>query len=290
MANSTAFDDLPAEIICETFSFLNFNELIACKLVCKRFREIVCMMRIRRLNVHFPEKEDIFIDEDEAKVYSSEFCHPNLFRIQMEQSTLSRLRSLTIADSAGVDLNKLNQLSELEQLKIGNPGINQKESLMLTFPKLKDLEFFQHFIGWQVSLDCPILKRLSSFGWSCPRGFTVKHPETITTLQIDFTDESLWPFKNVEYLSSNNYKILNESTLLVLSELKEIRYSGSYDDFMDRFDSRLKSFMNCKKALGKFDLKVFFGCVELLNDKRIDDYQFEQYHQNIERFYMANYR
>lgn len=289
MANSTAnFDDLPAEMISEIFHHLNFNDLISCKQVCRRFCEIVGELRIRCLHVRYPE---------EAEAYSSEFCHPNLFKIQVAQPILSRLRSLTIAHSFDLDLNILNQFGELVQLRIGYIRHDQPK-LVLSLPKLRILEFFEE-AGCKVTVDCLNLERLFCFGWYLDSEFAVKHPETIHTLQTDFHDRSLQPFKNVEYLSCRrNYKIFDESTLLALPKLKEIRYSGHFGEFHQRSYgghqwqnvlARLRRFMESKRTLEKFDLRVFFGCVELVNDKPINEYEFEQYHANAERFYMINY-
>ena len=294
MTSSATIDDLPAEVICcEILSKLHLSEIINCNLVSKRFCAIVSDFRAKRLTIRYPDNAEA------SKEPSIEVCHPNLFLSQLNKPLLSQLRSLKIENYPDdFDLNCVNCFSELRHLNIQNAN-DLKSQIELRLPNLLDFEFIYNG-GCQLLLDTVKLERLVYDQGSNAHGplgsLELVHPESITTLETHFHGEQLKPFKNVRHLrSSREFKVFYPTTLTYLPNLQSINYTVAYPHIFDHFGSwdsiipTLKSFMDQKRSLKRTDLRVFFGGLELSDHKAIDDYKFEEYSENLERFYLSNY-
>ena len=112
--------------------------------------------------------------------------------------------------------------------------------------------------------------------------------------------------KNAEYLITDNYKAINEETLLNISNFKEFHFYQKIDDLIldleknsIKFNSLkdgLIHFMNRKRSLKLNELKVFFLGIQLFdNVNKISFDGLQQYidrldyEGNVEKFYMNNY-
>lgn len=125
----------------------------------------------------------------------------------------------------------------------------------------------------------------------------VEHPETVLTLDSDLPAERLRSFRNLRHLrSSSNLRILSERTLLNFPDLKEIAYTGTYDDVWEAFEGYerikelppfLERFMAKKKELGRTDLKVQFVSLQLVDHKPIKDYRFDAFFSDYDDRYQG---
>ena len=277
MANTTepaTLADLPVEMVCEVLRGLSLADLVRLKMTAKRYRQIVCDFRVKQLEV----QEDAHNKSNQ--IYH---CHPNLFVLQLAQPTLSHLRHLTIGVQLNhFDFNELNRLNRLMQLKIA--CVPMYDKVCLNLPDLRQLEIICNE-KCELKIDSTKLEKLVYYGPSDL--LQVEHPETVLSLDSDLPAERLRSFQNLRHLrSSSNLRILDERTLLDLPNLKEIAYTGTYDDVWEAFDEDeriadlspyLKRFMAKKKALGRADLKVQFVSFELVDHKPIEDYKFDKF-------------
>lgn len=102
MATPASIHDLPAEMACEVFKYLNLEELINCKLLAKPYYEIVSkLMKVKKLQI------------TQKKSLSIENCHPNLFIAQFKSPFLSNLKCLTIHRLLNIDLNSLKHFTPI---------------------------------------------------------------------------------------------------------------------------------------------------------------------------------
>lgn len=239
----------------------------------KRYFAIVSDYRTKKLSV------------DVGKSKLIHHCQPNLFLVQFIKSTLLHLQHLaTNAHLQHFDLNQLNHFARLVQLKI---GYELQEDGKVRLSELRELEITcnRKFV---IRIDSAKLQKLTYYGKGSL--MQVEHPETVITLDTDLPGILLKLFRNVRYLySSSNLRIPNERTLLDYPDLKEIAYTGSYDDVFEAFEESgewevsadlspyLERFMAKKKALGRSDLKVRFVWLELIYHRSIDDYRFDDF-------------
>ena len=234
---------------------------------------------------------------------SIDHCHPKLFGRQLAQPTLSQLRRLTIdVHPRNFDLNKLNCLTRLTQLKIAYEPPKSQNPLKLNLPELRQLEITCNKTR-ELIVQSTKLEKLTYYGDESL--LHVEHPETVLNLDSDLTDERLRSFRNVCHLrSSSNLWILDERTLLDFPNLKEVAYTGSLDDVWEAFElyslshlrpqewegiydlsSYLQRFMDKKKALGRTELKVQFVSFELVDHKAIEYYRFDDFYEHYDYDY-----
>ena len=115
---AASIDDLPPEMICELFEYLQPKDLAACSMVNKRWHSIYGGFRMHRL---------VAVDYDNwyydlGKWYNSnqaireERSHLKIFRLLAEKPLLSNLKHLAL--SGELDLNELNRFRQLVHLEI----------------------------------------------------------------------------------------------------------------------------------------------------------------------------
>ena len=277
-------NDLPTEMVCEVLRWLSLADLGNLKITAKRYQQIVSNFKVKKLIVGDHETSD-----------SYGYCPPTLFTHQFARPTLSHLQQLTIdAYPENFDFNQLNRLDRLVQLKI-SCKLPKGEEIRLDLPELRQLEVAFNETC-KLRINSTKLEKLTYYGDG--ELLQVEHPETIVSLDSDFPDEFLSSFRNVRHLrSSTNLLILSERTLLEFPDLKEVAYTGSFEDVyyndditdIDELSPFLERFMSKKRALGRADLKVQFVSFELVDHKPIDDYRFFKLFYDYEEYeYMPN--
>ena len=270
-------NDLPAEMVCEVLRWLPLEDLVELKMTAKRYLQIVSDFKVKKLDVSNYERSD-------------SHCWPALFIHQLARPTLSRLQQLTIEDfPEHFDLNQLNRFDRLVQLKITR--LPEDEDIRLDLPELREFEVAFNETC-KLRINSAKLEKLIYNGKNGGNLLQVDHPETVVYLDSDLSEEKLRSFRNLRHLrSSSNFYILDERTLSDFPDLKEIAYTGTYEDVNDILDEEfdglndlnyitrfLERFMARKKELDRTDLRVQFVSFELVDDKEIKDYKFEDFY------------
>ena len=296
----------PPEILCKIFKHLNLKELIKCKKVNKNWYSIVNdLIKVKRLVVGQGYSYKWYFTNELIKE-EIECCHPNLFLTQYKRSFLANLNYLYIDPQLlNFDLNNVNQFTQLIHLETIF-GFKSNTIFNLTLPNLQNLSFDTHRSCYLI-IECPKLKILCYKNYRSNGNLDIKYPNTIIYLETCLYDEKLMVLKNVEYLITDNYKAIDESTL---SNLKEFHFeqniSALFFDLdeelnlsISRFDyieGCLRRFMSRKRRLKMNSLKTFFLGIQLFNN--IDEINFEGLQQRFsrgrngadpEKFYMNNY-
>ena len=222
---------LPAEMFDLVLSHMDVNERIACRAVCKYFKQVVekeikirslaiaesedstCepviearyqdyawggAVKIRRFSDHF-----YFISNDpvfESDALISQDTATGL-RNLMNCFDLSCLRRLFVVEvrngSAHFDL--LNRLVQLEHLQIGS--IDLDSNLKLQLPNLRTLSIAQvnHQADCRIVLATPNLKNFETKSLS-ESIFKFQHPRSVTFVQMQEWNRLLYQLKNLEVL------------------------------------------------------------------------------------------
>lgn len=281
-------DDLPPEMLQEVLRPLSLLNLIRCKLVCKRWNELISRMKVERL----------FVDDDlEIKkrwFYSNmsnkpwELACSQLFVAQHKRAILSNLKYLRLDYEVSnddlkqpkvlrFDPNILNEFKQLIHLEIDNYEAGE---LHLKLSNLEILSLNWFYNTNSVSIDCPKLTIMRF--WEQPENdqLRMKHIDRIRVLYSSILGAKLARFKNLEKLYCDQYdqELPDQFTLSKLKQLKLIYCGlgfGRYDigrPFWD-LQQRIREFMRLKRVLGRKDLQVYFAGL-LLIDEDLSDINF----------------
>ena len=317
---TTSIDDLPPEMICELFEHLPLKDLAACSLVNKRWHSIYSNFKVHSLvvtNYHRanPRRNVRHGRFDLDKWYKSnqtireaERCPPTMFLRLAEKPLLSNLRHLAVCMyKPEFDLNELNRFQQLLHLEINVSSID--EAMHLNLSRLKVLAFHRYNKNCPLSIDCPLLSTLLYHGEPEDANLLdVKHPETIRMLETNmFSPEWLIPFKSVECLVTDQFKVISQATLLSLPRLRELRYEVAIDwvfmneshrgvSTLDRVKRTLSEFLSETRKLRGSDFRFTFAGLQLnnVNVDQIDfgahfDERFREDRVHNEYVYMKNY-
>ena len=222
--STTGIDDLPPEMFCELFEHLQPMDLIACSMVNKRWHSIYAAFKVHRL-VSI-DHSGLYTD-DQIQWYGSkqpireaERCRPVMFRRLVEKPLLCNLMQLALFGyELMIDLNLLNRFRRLEHLEIDTNLIGQ---IHLSLPRLRVLAIHGCNFECNLSIDSPLLSTLLYA--EDKHLLDVNHPETIRRLETNMVGAKLVLFKGVECLVTKEFEAISQATLLVLPELRELRY------------------------------------------------------------------
>ena len=297
---------LPPELFCEIFNLLNLEQLIKCNLVNKYWHSIVNdLIKVKRLVVgrHYSRKwyfTKEFIKEE------IECCHLNLFLTQYKRSFLANLNYLCFDPRlSNFDLNIVNLFTRLVHFELNILTLKRNAIIKLNLPNLQVFSFYANR-DCNLTIDCPKLKVLRYKSYDVYDNLDIKHLDSIIHLETKLYDEKLKGLKNIEYLRIQNYQKIDENILSNLSNLKEFHFDLSIDGlFLDLFristvfdhvKDCLRRFMNRKRSLRMYSLKVFFLGIQLVDNE--DEINFDGLQQrisedrvelNLEKFCMDNY-
>lgn len=277
---------LPLEMYLEIFSLLNLKDVLTCKLVSKRWYQIVNYLKVNRLVVS-------------ARLNGYPYPYPNevqpaLFSAQFDKRILERLKYLKIAFDDKLCKFELTKLSRFQQLIELEIDCSPTGSHTLSLPSLRRFALVQYNYFASLSIEAP---RLTSLCYHGPAHLLdLKHSESVTSLCAHFYGSALEPFQNVEYLEGSSAGILITDTLSILPKLKRLAFANRFESIYESFEFGIENYDQIKsllgrllrqrRALGKHQLKIFFVGLELVDGKAIDEYGFEM---NEEQFYLKNY-
>ena len=303
--STTGIDDLPPEMICELFEYLQPKDLVVCSMVNRRWHSIYAGFKVQSLAIIDPE-DPFNWHESNQPIRKVERCTWWMFCNLKEKPLLSNLKHLALrGDHLEFDLNKLNRFQQLVHLEIDTHLVGK---VHLNLPRLEVLAIHHWNLRCSVSIDCPLLSTLLYAGEDEEDAILlkVKHPETIRKLETNMVGRHLAPFKNVRCLVTNQFEAINKATLLSLPALKELRFNrsiGSVFDVkprqrvstVDRVKRTLSEFMDEAKKLKGSDFQFTFAGLRLTNVNveqidfgvQVDESGRERVHN--EYVYMKNY-
>lgn len=172
--NPNRMDELPLELMEHVFDYLDLNDLIKARLVCKSFEQAVREVRIKELT--FLQKPLFSADLldlnwfalNEAKAPGrilhcpSEFVLSELF-LTRKPFNIQLLKRLSICSlkmaGTGIDLEDLNRFQDLECLEI-TLDRNCKSFSRLSLPNLKALRIIDYFLRKPFEIVAPKLQSL----------------------------------------------------------------------------------------------------------------------------------
>ena len=237
--NPTTIEELPTEMICETFKHLSPKDLASCSQVNKRWRSIYATFKLHRLAV-LEDLEDWKISQwyhSNQPLEEKELFPMAMFWSFVDKPLLSNLKHLALNKSSvrtkcdPLDLNKLNSFEQLIHLEIKCGRVVGDVTLKL--PKLKVLAIYRLSQPGALSIDCPEL--------------------------------------NV--LSINRFDFISKATLLSLPKLKELHYNETMrklfgDPLFEvgthaRVRRVLLEFLDDLKMLKESDFKFTFSGFQL---------------------------
>ena len=223
---------LPAEMFELVIGQMNVNEWIACRAVCKFFKQVVDKIKLRNLAIaededsacksvfDYRKEEDYdFADHVDYKRFSDRFyfvsndpvyesdtlISPNTtagLRMLVNHFDLSQLRRLFVVEvrNGRAHFDLLNRLVQLEDLQIN--WIQMDADLKLQLPNLQTLSIVQ-LIGdedFQVLLDTPNLKHFETRVLEEFR-FAFEHPDSVIFLQVSrCAHDDVLVLRNLEML------------------------------------------------------------------------------------------
>ena len=298
---------LSPESLCEVFKNLNLEELIKCRLANKYWYSIINdLVKVKRLVVGRNYSSKWYFTNELIKE-EIECCHFSLFLTQYKRSFLANLNYLFINPAySNFDINIVNLFTQLVHFEtIVGYKLNAINNLNL--PNLQVFSFYTELGSGNLTINCPKLKVLYYKNCHRKENLDIKHPNSITHLETCVYDEKLKMLKNIEYLITDNYKAIDESTLSNILNLKEFHFNRNIDSLIldlnynpNKFNylkDRFRLFMNQKRSLRMNSLKVFFLGIQFFENE--DEINFDgllqhfssvdRSGQNLEKFFMNNY-
>ena len=248
---TTCIDDLPPEMIRAVFEHLHPKDLAACSMVNRRWHAIYANFKLHRLVVidFDPVREVRKWYNSNQPILEAERCDPAMALRLAEQPLLSDFKHLVLCGSFEYDLNMLNRFQQLVHLEI---GIDLVGKVHLKLPRLRVLAFHRENMNCALSIGCPELSTLSYYARYTDL-LDVKQPETIKSLETNLVDpECLDQFESVECLVTNQFRAINQATLLSLPKLRELRYIRDIDGLVLLFHNEVGTIDRVKRTVGEF--------------------------------------
>ena len=254
----TTIEDLPVEMISELFKHLPPTDLAACSMVNKSWHSVYAAFKVDSLVATASPYRHWFQWYHSGRIVrQEELCYLYFGRLA-DQSLFSNLKHLALftdffhsAKKNTFDLNRLNRFSQLVQLEID--GCLGKKAVKLNLSELRVLAFHRVNDRCSLSIDCPVLSVLLYRGEpKAKRLLKVKQAETVKKLETDMFGPKLKPFKCIECLVTKTMSAINEATLQLLPELKELRCNETIMELQKEFDQHSCSTEALKSQLGQF--------------------------------------
>lgn len=284
MNQQIKLDDFDDYMVLEViFQHLDLIELLKCRLVSKKWKNLIDKIKIRELIVSKSTPMGIrrycWYHSNRLIYYKNSFHSLNLFsmNVPMFQNLTKNLKYLNITfdliqNDQQFNISHLNNFKQLEHLNLC--CIEMKESVKLVLPELRILCFdelqdmlsplFEIFNSNILTVDSPKLEILFL---NYIEKFELVHYESVKRLQIgsSFIDEQfLNSFTNLEYLQCDHFQLLSANALNYLPNLKELNcnYKSSLLMFGENFKEMIKNLLE-QKFNG---LKINFLGIQLRDD------------------------
>ena len=280
VAEALNIGDFPIEITLIILSFLDLEELMKCKLVCKQWKHFVDQIRIKDLVViGEPNCEfTTFV----SRFYTYEpICYQSLFKPsnrEVVQSALSnmifmQLKYLNInipIDSSWFDLEVLNDL-RLEQLDVYSIFIQNRIRLKmnsLSVLCIENISSLDESSSNGIELDSANLSALRC-DYGLGEFLHIYHPSSVKHLVVKACKCELTSFTNLEFYQEEISKDLSANILSILPRnLKELNLLNDvYTNFhYDKQKPILENLMRTKSSLKRSDLQIFYEGIKLTTE------------------------
>ncbi|XP_037049246.1 uncharacterized protein LOC119083614 [Bradysia coprophila] len=259
-------NDLPNELLISIFEYLKVKDLIQCSLVCKRFK-LLCQA------VKTPE---LIISSTNDNVKGYWFYTKKQFNLQdainvttfnsyRSRLRLDKFRRLYFEGSQSEYAQlKVNDLTQLEQVKINVKIGGIKHETQINLPNVKMVEF--DTASHKFFITTPKLEMLRCNDFD---EIHLTHPNSIKHLETNHYSESLPLLQNLQFLLVEHLGEFDWSnTLSDLPKLTSLLCNGSCG-YIPR---AIKSLVEHKLGHQRSEPKIYFLSVELDELKKIDEY------------------
>ena len=282
-----ALDNLPYELYQILLKFVDLEDLLELRSVCKKLNQIISEFKI---------EEMIFSDLDYHNDFNWFYINrPMYYKNMIDISTLfllstslinvQHLKCLCIDNietNELFDLDKLNKFKQLEHLtlKLELPKFKEIKK-RLSLPNLKSLSLYcQSFTNEkiEIAIETSKLRALNLNDHLDLSYFKFIHPLTINYLKLNYYESYIEIFKNLEYLECSNVFDKGSILLSAFSNLKEIKIRWSIPIFLPALLTEISRLER--------ETKVYLKGVELKTGEEFNGYN----NQNELDFQMNHYR
>lgn len=277
-------------MIHHIFRRIGIDDLINCRLVCKKFKFVVEQKKVDEL-ILTNEKHDWFYSKKTVNPYCVVPFGKVLFAgwiFKFEQN-LKRLR--IEFKGANFALYFINSLLRLEELDIWfhlNHGL-----FTFVLPNLLVLRVLEAsgddlYLPMTLAFKTPKLEAIQCADLAC---LQIEDPLTVRYYQGQIYDEEIEKFKNLEYLCLDNADYIDRNVLTTFSSLKELRlywsclgYDWNCEDDADAMNV-VADILKQKLVLRRIDFRLYLQGVEI-RDKNLF---IDNTYLNDQDFQLQNY-
>lgn len=283
-------DNLPIELIHHIFRHIALEDLVTCRLVCRKFKYVVEERKVSELIVtkyvcpwFYSNKEadlNCVIKLDKILFVSAELkLHQNLRRLRIEFK------------GSKLALNFVNSLQQLEELDISyHSDIDRHCRLVL--PNLRVLS--AHCLHFEQTMTFELKSpKLEAIRCAQLEDVRFENPLTVKHYEGDYYDDSIQMFKNLQSMHCNYaYDYFDRDVLTNFGDLKELRlyWTGLGFDRQRSSDDAyvlnlVEYIMKQKLVLRRTDFRLYLQGVEIRNKNLLVD---KTYLNELD-FQMRNY-
>ena len=284
-------NSLPDLAVYPVFKHLDVADLLACRLVSRRFRFFAEQARLHELMIRDKDlplqlqrtskdndgwwyfaKEPV---KKENEVFIWDLSQMQAFPLRID--SLRRLMITLPLRSFETIASFVNQLTKLKHLEIVElEELHQDGTLTIALPELESIYLGE--FEFRLTLVCPVLKEVF-----CDSGFNnIKfvHRESIErlTIEIFYQDELISDtFENVRYFQLNWGETLSRQFLKCLPNVHEIRIRQKFKESLEQYtdaEDHMDYLIEQRAKQGKTQtLRIFYEDVEMVGSKEFGSYQ-----------------
>ena len=282
-------NEFPFELIEEILLKLPISDLIKCRLLSKKIRNVIdFQIKVKSLIVSLNQlicdgkwfySYESFNLDDLVKVKNLDFL-----QIQPFNTIFSKLKRLYIYDFPEVhlsfDLENLNFLNSLQHLELW--FLRLKNQSKLSSPNLKYFCINEHTTS-KLIINTQLAHFKTVFELNL---FDFNFAESIKSIQChQFYGNEIKKFKNLEYLCCQTIKSLDSNFLIQLEHLKSIQFHDTDQMYFELRDQ--------KKQFRRRDLRIYFLGINFDEENDLSRYNlsFNRYflNENNLNIYLDNY-
>ena len=286
------FDSLPDEMVRMIFDYLNLFAVLSCNLVCRRFRFLARDVQIDELTISNSCFVDTWFYTNQPVDYDSCIFHDHGHKVlktpTIDLRYLKRLKIGYVCDKKEpFKLTTLNSFIHLNHLEIKLADYRNDEVISLPNLEILSLNLIDSKFSEIVA------PKLYALNYSCFYSSAIfaplrfRSPESVRHLEINMPDRGLELFKNVEIFKSSygHANVLN-----LFPKLKQVHFYCIQTKFFHEhwtiIQDEMKQLKVKRRAFEKPELRIFFFGVELLDNRCLFDYDFQQ---QLAHLHMSNY-
>lgn len=226
-----SIENLPIEIFYHhIFDFLCIDDVIALKLVSKKFRSLIDNLNVQELLIQSTRYKDFWISINKPVQFNNILSDKN-FHLLFKLPIFLNLKRLQIdLREKEIKLDDFNKFMKLEIFEINLIEKHESGKHLLQLPNLKAFalgiytESPDDFV-----IDTPNLEHLQLHSWEkiqLEDRVRFVYPLSVKRLRILYFDKKISIFKNLEYLEYSDIESIKMNQLLELDNLKMVRILG----------------------------------------------------------------